>query len=192
MKIYPKTTKFPDGGKLTLWINELKIGDTIDVRGPFGKYQYLGDGWSQILIKFNPPTYDKRQFKKIGMLGAGTGIAPLYQILNGANINGEDESIEFTLFYGNSTEKDILLKAELEDFVKQKRFNFKLILMINNLDEGWTGEVGHFNEDNIKKYMPEPSDEAIILHCGTRSLCREVYNKVLFKLGHKQENVFEF
>ena len=35
--------KFPAGGKMTQYLENLKIGDTIDVRGPNGKIEYIGD-----------------------------------------------------------------------------------------------------------------------------------------------------
>jgi hypothetical protein len=36
--------KFPDGGKLTQYMEGLQIGDTIDVRGPNGLLVYKGRG----------------------------------------------------------------------------------------------------------------------------------------------------
>ena len=169
----------------------MELGKSIDCRGPFGKFRYLGNGECQFLTKYNPLTYAKKAYKKIGLLGAGTGIAPLFQILQAADRIGEKD-VEFTLFFGNSTTKDILLRKELTQFVINNKFKFKLILMISNKEDGWEGEVGHFNKDNIKKYMPEPADDVLILHCGTKSLCRDIYNKVCYELGHKKENVFEF
>jgi NAD(P)H-flavin reductase len=190
IKVYFKNEKNLENGKMTNYLYNLKEGSEIDVRGPFGKFTYLGDGLSKILIKYKPETFHEYRYKKIGMLGAGTGITPLYQILNAADKN--KDICEFTLFFGNSTSKDILLREELENFVKNKNFNFKLVLMLSKHEEDWKGEIGHFNEENIKKYMPEPSDDTLILHCGPRSLCREIYQVVLKKLGHKEINIFEF
>ena len=36
--------KFPDGGKLSQHLDSLKIGDTIDIKGPKGHMEYLGNG----------------------------------------------------------------------------------------------------------------------------------------------------
>lgn len=167
----------------------MKLGSLIDTRGPLGKFTYLGNGLCQF-FDVEKKIYIERKFKRIGMLGAGTGITPLYQLLQAANRN--KDSIEFTLFYGNSTEKDILLKEELEEFAKANNFKFKLILMINENENNWKGEVGHFNFENISKYMYEPSDDTLILHCGRKALCNDVYEQNLLKLGHKKENIFRF
>lgn len=46
MKVYKRNVhpKFPDGGKMSQFVDALKIGDTITFRGPTGKLQYLGNG----------------------------------------------------------------------------------------------------------------------------------------------------
>ena len=124
------------------------------------------------------------------MLGAGTGIAPLFQIIQAADRNKDD--VEISLFFGNSTSKDVLLKDELEVFAKNKNFKFNLTLMINEKEEGWTGETGHFNLENIQKYMPAPSDDTLIVYCGRKPLCLEIYEQSLLKLGHSKENIFKF
>lgn len=36
--------KFPDGGKMSQYLNDMKIGDYIDVRGPNGLLVYEGRG----------------------------------------------------------------------------------------------------------------------------------------------------
>lgn len=61
-------------------LNSLMIGDSIKVRGPFGKLTYFGDGSVRILTKFKPLTYHEKVYKKIGMIAGGTGITPFYQV----------------------------------------------------------------------------------------------------------------
>lgn len=172
------------------YLNEIKFGDYINVRGPFGKFKYLGDGNSQILLKYKPLTYHEHKYKKIGLLGAGTGITPLYQLLQAANLN--KDTCEFVLFFGNTTPKDILLHKELLEIEEKQNFKFKLVLMVSKPDEDWKGETGHFNKENIEKYMPGPSDDTLILHCGPKSLCKDIYQRFCEELGHKQINIFEF
>ena len=36
--------KFPDGGKMSQYLENMKIGDTMDVRGPSGHLIYNGNG----------------------------------------------------------------------------------------------------------------------------------------------------
>ncbi|XP_026326840.1 NADH-cytochrome b5 reductase 2-like [Hyposmocoma kahamanoa] len=46
VKVYFKNVhpKFPDGGKMSQHLNNMKLGETIDVKGPSGKLQYAGKG----------------------------------------------------------------------------------------------------------------------------------------------------
>lgn len=39
-KIYRPTEQFPEGGKMTTYLETLKEGDTINVEGPFGRFGY--------------------------------------------------------------------------------------------------------------------------------------------------------
>lgn len=52
---------------MSQYLNDLKIGDTIDVRGPTGRLQYLGRGQFSIKALRNaPPTIVK--VKKVAMI----------------------------------------------------------------------------------------------------------------------------
>lgn len=187
IKIYYPNEKFPEGGRLTQEIDKLEIGSTINIKGPLGKFNYLGNGKclfhdSTTKIKI------EKEYNKIGMLCAGTGIAPIFQVLQEAAIN--NDKTEFVLFYGNSTQKDILLKDEI---IKLKeKLNLNVIFMINEKEDGWDGEVGKFNTEKIKLYMPPPSNNTLILYCGRKELNQEIYEKSLLLLGHSKDNIFKF
>lgn len=46
MQVYAANVhpRFPEGGKMSQYLDAMSIGDTIDVRGPSGKLTYLGQG----------------------------------------------------------------------------------------------------------------------------------------------------
>ena len=44
IKIYRPTSKFPEGGLMTQYLESLNLEDTVDMEGPRGKYNYLGNG----------------------------------------------------------------------------------------------------------------------------------------------------
>lgn len=48
--------RFPDGGKMSQYLDSLEIGETVDVRGPDGKVSYVGRGKNvlhkQLKIRF--------------------------------------------------------------------------------------------------------------------------------------------
>jgi len=67
---------------MSQYLNDLNIGESIKVRGPFGKLTYFGDGSFKILTKFKPLTYREKFYNKIGMIAGGTGITPFYQVID--------------------------------------------------------------------------------------------------------------
>ncbi len=69
LKVYKANVhpKFPDGGKMSQYLDSLKPGETIDVRGPSGRLQYKRNGVFEISVdKKTPPTV--KRVKRIGMI----------------------------------------------------------------------------------------------------------------------------
>lgn len=59
--------RFPDGGKMSQYMGDQKLGDSAEISGPWGMIEYVGRGsW----------LYGKRelQAKSVGMLAGGTGV----------------------------------------------------------------------------------------------------------------------
>lgn len=44
IKVYQNSPQYPQGGKLGRFIEELDVGDTLEIDGPVGKYSYSGKG----------------------------------------------------------------------------------------------------------------------------------------------------
>lgn len=58
IKVYKRNVhpKFPDGGKMSQYVDAMQIGDTIAFRGPTGKLQYVGNGQFSIKkLRKDPP-----------------------------------------------------------------------------------------------------------------------------------------
>ena len=81
IKIYRKCEKFPNGGQLTQILDNLKVGDTIDMKGPKGHLDYIGEGKFTITKREKGETMiTEYKKKKIGMVAGGTGITPMLQV----------------------------------------------------------------------------------------------------------------
>lgn len=137
-----------EAGNISKHVESKKIGETIEVRGPKGFFNYTPN-----------------MVKSFGMVAGGTGIAPMYQIITSILNNPEDKT-KIVLLYANVTEEDILLKEELNAFVANHSDRFKVHYVLNTAPENWSGSVGFVTPELMDTHLPKPSDESNLLICG--------------------------
>ena len=95
--------KFPDGGKLSQHLDSLKIGETIDIKGPKGHMEYLGNGGNYWMKPIGKPKVTK-QCNQFIMIAGGTGITPMLQVANYMFRNPGNDSVKVNLLYANQSE----------------------------------------------------------------------------------------
>lgn len=119
---------------MTQHLESLKIGDTIEVRGPSGRLNYLDNGeFSMKKLRKDPPTLIK--VKKVAMIAGGTGITPMLQLIRHITKNANDKT-QLCLLYANQTEKDILVRKELEEVAQQYPEQFKIWYTLDTPGDG--------------------------------------------------------
>jgi cytochrome-b5 reductase len=95
--------KFPEGGKMSQHLDSLKVGDTIDIKGPKGHMEYLGNGGNFWVKPIGKPK-STRQASQFIMIAGGTGITPMLQVLNYMFRNpGNEPNVKVTLLYANQS-----------------------------------------------------------------------------------------
>lgn len=148
IKVYPN-------GKLSTHIDNLKLGETIKVKGPKGFYNY-----------------QPNMLKHICMVCGGTGITPMYQIIK-AILTNPDDKTKITLLYGSQNEADILLRSELDEFA-EKFDNFNVVHFLDNVPENWNGRSGYINKEALVEFFPKPADDVQLLLCGPPGLVSSI------------------
>ncbi|CAL8137175.1 unnamed protein product [Orchesella dallaii] len=185
VKVYFRNVhpKFPDGGKLTQYLNDLPLGHTIDVRGPSGKLVYNGTGEFAIRPdKKSEPVL--RKVKKVNMVAGGSGITPMLQIVNAVFKDADDETC-LSLIYANQTEEDILCREDLEKIRDQQPDRFKLWYTVDRPPaEGWKYGTGFVSDVLMKEHFFPPSDDTIVLMCGPPPMVNFACMPNLDKLGY--------
>ena len=179
--------KFPDGGKMSQHMERMQVGDTLDVRGPVGRFDYRGKG--QYKIK-QGATWVNRDIKKVGLIAGGTGITPVLQLVRSVLKDPSDRT-EMWLLFANHTEADILLRKELEECAKDPRCRVHFTLSMPPA-EGWTHSRGRIDADMIAQHMPMPDASTIVLMCGPPPMVQLACKPNLEKHGFTAEQMFAF
>jgi len=152
-------------GNVTNAMFNLKEGDSIFIRGPYGK------GFP----------VEKLKGKNLILVAGGTGIAPVTSFINFVEQNRKSFGKVF-IYFGFRDEKNILLKDRIERW--SKKFNVHICL---NECEKHSYEKGFVN-DVMDKHKPEVENTVALL-CGPEAMMDAV-TKELKKLGVTHKNVY--
>jgi len=183
VKVYPT-------GKMGNHIKSLKVGDTLDFKGPILKREY------------KPNQYDS-----IGMVAGGTGITPMLQVVDEVLANPADRT-KVSLVFGNVSEADILLKQEIDARVKAHPERFRVHYVVDKAtSSSWAGGVGYVTKDMLAATLPSPSERAMVFVCGPPPLYKAVCGPkgtkddpkaqgelggLLKDMGYAEDAVFKF
>jgi cytochrome-b5 reductase len=111
----------------------------------------------------------KRKYKNFYMVAGGTGITPIYQIIQFITENELELSPNLTLLFANRTEDDILLQNELKEF-EEKNPKVKVFYSVDkSIKENWNGFVGYIDEEKVAKSMGDFAKDipnTVFLSCG--------------------------
>ncbi|ODQ66527.1 NADH-cytochrome b5 reductase 2 [Nadsonia fulvescens var. elongata DSM 6958] len=176
-----------ENSKMGTHLFNLKAGDSISVKGPILKYAVTPN-----------------LHKEIALIGGGTGITPLFQVLQSISRNPSDKT-KVKLIYGNISESDILLKKEIDAIVAAKPEQFSVHYFLDKPSAGWKGQSGFITADFLAKNIPSAkADNVKVMVCGPPPLYQAISgNKVspsdqgevegaLKELGFSKDQVFKF
>jgi len=142
---------YPNGAFSSQLQDQLKVGDTLQIEGPYG-------------------TCFRRenQTGSIIMIGGGSGMAPLWSILHD-HLEKGDTDRPVTFFYGARTKRDLFYLEQMAE-ISQQFPNFHFVPGLSHLENGdtWDGEQG-FIHTVVDRYFKEkglgaPEMEAYV--CG--------------------------
>lgn len=186
--------KFPGGGKMSQHLDSLKIGDTIDMKGPKGHLTYLGSG--KFTVKQMRKPLEERNAKHFGMIAGGTGITPMLQVLHAIfrDAKTKDSTTTASLLFANQTEEDILVREELEALARDFPDRFKLHYTLDRPPAGWTGSTGFINKEMIEKNVLKDCSSAgtQVLMCGPPPMIKFACIPNLDEVGIDESKRFSF
>ena len=188
VKVYFKGVhpKFPEGGMMSQHLDSMKIGDTIDVKGPVGEFVYYGHG--------NFTWHGKaRTCKQISMIAGGTGLTPCYQVLS-AVLRDPTDQTKVRLLYANKSPEDILAREILEKLAAENPDRFTLNFTVDAVgnEKDWQGHVGFVSPDMAKATLFKAEAGTICAMCGPPVMLEKACHPALQQMGYEKTDIFEF
>ena len=145
------------GGAFSTYANErLRAGDTLEVMPPAGS--------------FRAPTQPVRHV--VGF-AAGSGITPVIAITK--QVLHEQSAAAVTLFYGNRTTQDIILREELEGLKNQHMGRLRLYHVLSREDHGIDLLCGRIDGERVAAFAKTLSgvdDADAYYFCGPEPMIR--------------------
>lgn len=182
-------TYFPDenqpGGTMSNILDCLRKDEEIEVKGPSGGLRYLEHG--HFMIDDNEYTFDN-----ITLILGGSGLTPGYQII-ARILQSKEDKTKLSVIDANKSEKDILMKRQLENFSKSHGDQFQIVHVLSHPSNNWKGLSGHVSEDVIRQHAFEPSDKNVALLCGPPTMIQKAALPALKNWGYDEDrNLFGF
>ncbi|KAL9582540.1 MAG: hypothetical protein Q9212_003235 [Teloschistes hypoglaucus] len=181
VKVYfdSTTTK---GGRMSQALDALPIGHGVDLKGPIGKFEYLGKG----LCTVQGASRKVRQFL---MICAGSGVTPIFQVFR-AVMSDELDTTRCTVLSGNRLVEDILCKEDMDALAKGNETRAEVLYTLTKAPEGWNGLRGRISGELVEKHCRR-NDETMVLICGPEAL-EKALHAALKDLSWKDEQMLFF
>lgn len=160
--------RLPDGEVSPFLVDDVMVGDELEVRGPLGAWFVWRPG----------------QTDPVQLIAGGSGIVPLMAMIR-ARVRTEDGPL-FRLLYSVRTPEDVFFRAELEALppgVVQVAWRYT-----RRAPEGWPGTVGRVTRQVLEGETFPAADSPATYVCGPTGFVEAVAT-TLVELGHDPHRV---
>lgn len=154
-------------GSCTAALHDLKPGDKIGVRGPYGNGFPMSDYSGKNLV----------------FVAGGIGLIPLRSCIIYA-LENRNKYDRIQIFYGSKSPKELMYLSDLREW--EKAAGVECFLTVDNSAPGWDGNVGVVGSLFKRPDVQIPVDNTVAFVCGPPIMFRFVI-KDLLDLGF-QEN----
>jgi dihydroorotate dehydrogenase electron transfer subunit len=135
---------------------EMKIGDKLGIRGPYGNFFIL-----------------KENFKNIILIGGGTGLVPLVRLLDTI----KHKKIKITMIIGSRSKIEIFFI----DLIKKILENNNMFKILISTEDGSFGKKG-YPMDILKDVLSEETDNIDMIYtCGPELMMKKIFDMAVLK-----------
>jgi ferredoxin-NADP reductase len=149
-------------------VDELRIGDTLELRGPIGGYFV----WEATL---GGPLL---------LVAGGSGIAPLMAMLRHRAATGSNVAVR--LLYSARSEEDVIYRHELARLSRDGLATF--YTLTRSQPQSWTGYRRRVDADMLREVAWPPEQRPLAFLCGPTPLVESVATSLVL-LGHDPSRI---
>ena len=162
--------KLPDGEVSPYLVDEVAVGDELELRGPLG-------GW----FVWRPEQTDPVQ-----LIAGGSGVVPLVAMIRAHEAAGS--AAEFRLLYSVRTPRDVFFAEELA-LLQRSAANLEITwVYTREIPDGWPTPAGRVNRATLVQSTLPASEEPTVFVCGPTGFVESVAD-LLVELGHPPARV---
>jgi glycine betaine catabolism B len=169
-KGYIEFTKKLTDSDFSTTLKQLKVGDTVKIRYPFGKFTFDGE------------------YEKIAFLSGGIGITPIRSITK--YVVDKKLDADMVLIYGNQCIDDIAFKDDFDQMQKESP-NFKVIHVLNDDSKcDIPVKVGFITKDIVIGELPDYAERKFFI-CGPPGMVNAMKKILIEGLGLSEDCIIE-
>jgi len=158
----------PDGEVSPFLVEDLAVGDRIEVHGPLGAF-----------FVWTPPAPGSTP-APVQLIAGGSGVVPLVAMLSAHRAAGD--ATEFRLLYSVRAPADVFFRAELDASTGVE------YVFTREAPGGWATPPGRVTRETLRTLTVPPEREPRIYVCGPTPFVEAVANW-LVELGHPTANI---
>jgi ferredoxin-NADP reductase len=160
----------PDGEVSGYLIDELRVGDRFELRGPIGGYfVWTPDRGGPLLL-----------------IGAGSGVVPLMAMVRHRVRSGSH--VPVVLLLSSRSRERIIYRAELDRLSRDTGGVRIVHALTRSQPPGWTGYRRRVDREMIEEVAPPPGERPLCFVCGPTGFVEAVATNLVM-VGHEPAQV---
>ena len=159
--------RLPDGEVSPFLVDDLELGDTVELRGPLG-------GWF---------VWRPEQSQPIQMIAGGAGVVPFVAMTRAHALAGSNTPMQ--LLYSLRTPEDAFFRDELSQRSATTPTTWHYT---RTVPQGWSRSAGRLTADDLKSETLPPERGPLIYVCGPTGFV-ETVSRALVSLGHNPDTI---
>ncbi|POM61753.1 Nitrate reductase [Phytophthora palmivora] len=183
--------KIYSDGIMSSYLDKLAVGQSVEMLGPQGVLGYPEAG--VVTVGGHPKLTNVCH---IVMIAAGTGIAPMLQLIRAIMENNKDTT-KITLVDCNHSLAHVIALTQLEPLANMFIDRVKVHHVLHETSENDAQELGSFrtgkrlDQAMLAELIPKVSPDVAVFHCGPPAF-DEAVSSMLKDIGFKQNQIFMF